>query len=295
MANRLDLHMHSNVSIDGQYMPRELMELCRESGLKTVSLTDHNSLRGIAEAQEAALEFGLNFIPGIELDCQYQGVDLHLLGYGIRPSTDFIEYEQELLKNERTAFAERIELVQELGIYFDVDKALELSVQGIVSGEMIAEIALKDGRNRSNPLLAPYRDGGSRADNPCINFYWDFCAQGKPCYIPMEYISLATAVGLINQAGGLSVLAHPGINIGLNKTILQGIVACGIQGIEVYSNYHDAATVAFFKRQAEELQLLKTMGSDFHGKTKPAVKLGTPHCPEEEEIHNSIRLTLGLS
>lgn len=293
MAKELDLHMHSSISIDGEYSPAELMQLCRARGLKTVALTDHNTMEGIAEAREAAEALGLELIPGIELDCQFQGVNVHLLGYGIQPSQGLAAYGQDLIEQEQAASSVRIRLVQELGISLDVDQVRALSRQGIVTGEVIAEVALGDKRNLHNPLLAPYREGGARSDNPYVNFYWDTCAQGKPAYVPVEFISLAEAVRLVKEAGGFPVLAHPGINIGVNGDLLRGIVGCGVEGIEVYSSYHDAATVAYYKAQAEAYNLLKTLGSDFHGKTKPAVQLGGIDCPEEAAISAGIRRALG--
>lgn len=104
MANQLDLHMHSNISNDGEYSPSELMLLCYQNGLKTVSLTDHNSVRGIAEAQESAKKLGIEFTTGIELDCQFEGTNLHLLGYGIDPMVDdFERNEMDILNKEQDA------------------------------------------------------------------------------------------------------------------------------------------------------------------------------------------------
>lgn len=293
MANKLDLHMHSSISLDGQYSPEELMGLCLGRELETVALTDHNSIRGIPLARQAAAELGIQFISGIELDCQFQGVNLHLLGYGINLTEALAAVEEEVLAKERAVSGRRIELLQGLGISIDQAAVQDLSHEGIVTGEMIAEVALAKG-NDNNHLLSPYRPGGSRSDNPYVNFYWDFCAQGKPAFLPVEYISLEVGIKLLKDAGGLSVLAHPGINIGRDLSILRGICASGIQGIEVYSSYHDGETVEFYRTQAEKLGLLKTLGSDFHGKTKPAVKLAGLSCPEEVEVLSTLRRALGL-
>jgi predicted metal-dependent phosphoesterase TrpH len=287
MANKLDLHMHSNKSNDGEFSPSKLMLLCKQNGLKTVALTDHNSVKGVAAAKESAKELGLEFISGIELDCQYEGCNLHLLGYGIDPTLEEIENnEQDVLKKEQEASVNLVKLVGDLGIHFEIEKVLELSVEGVVTGEMIAEVALEDERNQNNKLLECYRKGGMRSDNPYVNFYWDFCSQGKAAYVPVQFISLYEAVKLIKKAGGIAVLAHPGINIDKDQKKLDGIVACGIDGIEVYCSYHNDKLVAFYNDQAERYHLLKTMGSDFHGRTKPAIKLGNMQCELETEIYN---------
>jgi len=288
MGNRLDLHMHSNISADGEYSPSQLIALCYKRGLNTVSLTDHNSIGGNAEAQKTAEELGIEFISGIELDCLHNGVNLHLLGYGIDiTATDLIANEDDVLQKEKAASASLIRLVQEQGIVVDTDKVMDLSIQGVVTGEMIAEVALGDSRNIDNPLLQPYRENGLRSDNPYVNFYWDFCSQGKPAHVPIDFISLPEAVAMVKGAGGTAVLAHPGKNIGLDSKLLEGIIACGIHGIEVYSSYHEDSTIAYYYEQAEKYNLLKTMGSDFHGKTKPSIKLGTMVCPQEAEIYRT--------
>ncbi len=279
MVNQLDLHMHSNISNDGEYTPSQLMQLCKQHGLKTVALADHNSVRGVGEAQKSADELGMEFIRAIELDCQFEGVNLHLLGYGIDPTVpEFEKNEMDILKKEQDASSKLIHLVQDLGIHLEIEKVLDLAIEGVVTGEMIAEVALEDKRNQNNPLLGPYRKNGKRSDNPYVNFYWDFCSQGKPAYVPIQFLGLNEAIQLIRKARGIAVLAHPGINIGQDQKILGSIVSCGIDGMEVYSSYHDENMAAFYNKQAEQFHLLKTIGSDFHGKTKPAIRLGSMSC-----------------
>ncbi len=293
MVNQLDLHMHSNISNDGEYTPSQLMQLCKQHGLKTVALSDHNSVRGIGEAQKSANELGIEFIRAIELDCQFEGVNLHLLGYGIDPTvSEFEKNEMDILKKEQDASSKLIHLAQDLGIHFEIERVLDFAIEGVVTGEMIAEVALEDIRNQNNPLLEPYRKNGKRSDNPYVNFYWDFCSQGKPAYVPIQFLGLNEAIQLIRKARGIAVLAHPGINIGQDQKILESIVSCGIDGMEVYSSYHDENMVAFYNKQAEKFHLLKTMGSDFHGKTKPAIKLGSMSCQEEINIYQQFKKKL---
>lgn len=293
MVNQLDLHMHSNISNDGEYTPSQLMQLCKQHGLKTVALADHNSVRGIGDAQKSADELGIEFIRAIELDCQFEGVNLHLLGYGIDPTVpEFEKNEMDILKKEQEASSKLIHLVQDLGIHLEIEEVLDLAIEGVVTGEMIAEVALEDKRNQNNPLLEPYRKNGKRSDNPYVNFYWDFCSQGKPAYVPIQFLGLNEAIQLIRKARGIAVLAHPGINIGQDQKILESIVSCGIDGMEVYSSYHDENMVAFYNKQAEQFHLLKTIGSDFHGKTKPAIRLGSMSCHEEIDIYQQFKKKL---
>lgn len=99
----------------------------------------------------------------------------------------------------------------------------------------------------------------------------------------MEFMSLSDAIDLIHAAGGIAVLAHPGNNVKEDEELLHNIVQTGIVGIEVYSSYHSPEQIEFYSRQSEEYGLIKTLGSDFHGKTKPSIKLGSVACQNSEE------------
>jgi len=280
----LDLHMHSSISNDGEFSPKRLMELCSQNQLKVVALADHNSVRGIKEAKTYADKFEIELISAIELDCTFRGVDLHVLGYGIDPTYgEFEEIEQSVEEQERTASKKRIDLVESIGINFEYDEVMNLSKNGVVTGEMIAEAALKDDRNKNNLLMKPYYPGGKRSDNPYVNFYWDICSMGKGAYVQMEFISLFKAVKLIYDSGGIPVLAHPGNNIKEDKELLNDIVSAGVIGMEVYSSYHSKAQMEFYADIADKNGLIKTLGSDFHGKTKPSIKLGSVNCQDSEE------------
>ncbi|MDY5465173.1 MAG: PHP domain-containing protein, partial [Megasphaera elsdenii] len=83
METWLDLHMHTKYSMDGQFEPADLMRQCAQAGVTTVAVTDHDSVRAIPEARDEAARLGLNLVPGIEISCQYEGKNFHLLGYGI--------------------------------------------------------------------------------------------------------------------------------------------------------------------------------------------------------------------
>jgi 3',5'-nucleoside bisphosphate phosphatase len=275
MEKWLDLHMHSSYSTDGEIAPSALMSACAAAGLKTVALTDHNSVRGVYQAKASGKGLGLEVISGIEIDCKYEGCELHLLGYGIDEHADiFADIEKDVHEQELCMSAELMERVLSLGIFFDKNVVGKLAVQGVINAEMIAEAALADIRNAQNKLLAPFRFGGDRSDNPFVNFYWDFCSQGKPAYVPMEYISLNAAIRAIKENNGAAILAHPGINIGQNQSFAQSIVEQGIDGIEAYSNYHDEKTTNFYEQFCLKNNILATTGSDFHGKAKPSIHLG---------------------
>lgn len=280
---RIDLHMHSTFSSDGDYSPANLVESCAGAGVSTIALTDHNSTRGVLEIKTLAGQYAIEVIPAIELDCQHKGINLHLLGYWIDPGHPvFQKIESAVLAMEQLASQELIRKISALGIELDLEELDQLAFHGVTTGEMIAEVALRQSSNRSHPLLQPYYRDGARSDNPFVNFYWDLCSQGKPAYVPMYFMSLDDAVAAVAQAGGVPVLAHPGINIGQDEPKLADIIKAGVKGIETFSSYHDPATTGFFRQMAEKYNLAMTCGSDFHGKTKPNIKIGSVACDQLE-------------
>lgn len=281
--SKIDMHMHSTISLDGEYRPKELARLCMEEGLEVVALSDHNSVRGVLEFQEESARYGIQVIPAIELDCTYEDLNLHLLGYGVDCSDPFfLENENHILEQMRDSSKKQMEIIFEAGILFDEAAVMKLAPDGIVVGEMIGEAAIHDVRNQENPLITPYLPGGSRSDNPYVNFYWDYFSQGKIAFLPIHYPTFYEAVDSIKKAGGFAVIAHPGQTVKKDEDRIRAMHASGACGMEVYSSYHTPEDVAYYRNLADELQMMKTMGSDFHGKTKPSVFLGKTYGEESE-------------
>ncbi len=273
--NTMDLHMHSNYSGDGTYRPARVMELCKEAGMKVVSLTDHDCVRGSQEAAARAKELGITFIPGVELNCRCQGKDLHLLGYGIdSENPQMAELEVQVREKYQNVVWERYRKLLELGIYFDEEEIKEISKKEKVSIHDITGAALKEERNRKHPLMKELFPGGSRSDNPLLNFYWDICASGKPAYVKVNHISFEEAYDLIKEMGGVAVLAHPGQSIGENPELIRYMVDYGLAGIEINCSYHSEEQSRYYEKLGKEFGILKTMGSDFHGTLKPDVHIG---------------------
>lgn len=290
----IDLHLHSNHSRDGNYSPTELVNLCSKLGLKLISLADHNTVSGVVEAQRASWNTSLSVIPAVELDCYIEEVNLHVLGYGIDiHHPGFLDNEMDILQQEQTASRERIELIKKLGIHLDDQVVFGMTRTGIVTGEMIAEAAMNDRSNKGNPLLQPYLPGGEKSNSPYVHFYWDFCAQEKPAYVKINYLSLADTIRLTIESGGIPVFAHPGNNIKENRMLLDKIIACGVKGIEAFSSYHNSGQITFYLEYALKHNLLITCGSDFHGKTKPTIQPGSVPCDGyEDQIMNSMQMYL---
>lgn len=272
----IDLHMHSYYSDDGEFSPSELVEKCRICGIKVMSITDHNCVRGQEEGRTAALAAGITYVPGIEIDCVFEETNLHVLGYGIDyKSMDFTDIEDNIESQSVAASRKMLRVTQEMGF-----RVTELDMQELAKDnywkerwipEMFAEVLLNKPEYENHPMLLPYRPGGERSDNPYVNFYWDYYSQGKAGYVKMEYPGLEKAVDIIHGSGGRAVLAHPGVNLKGREEQLELIIRTGIDGIEAFSSYHSAQQCEYYYDAAQRHKLFVTCGSDYHGKTKPAI------------------------
>lgn len=284
MKNYIDLHMHSIYSDDGEFTPRELVLKCVEAGVRIMAIADHNSVKAIDEEKATCLEAGIICIPALEIDCTYQGINLHVLGYGIDHTRQDIQaLETNVYQQEVACSEQKLALTNQLGFQLEKADLERLSSNGVWTGEMFAEVLLGKEEYQDAELLKPYREGGRRSDNPFVNFYWDYYAQGKPCYTEIVYPSLEETIQLIHQAGGKAVLAHPGNNLKGCFERFDEMVALGLDGVEAFSSYHSPETINYFYQKGLAYGLLITSGSDFHGKTKPAIAINGSQCTIDQQ------------
>ncbi|WP_241147465.1 PHP domain-containing protein [Massilimicrobiota sp. An134] len=285
----IDLHMHSMYSDDGEYTPTQLVDMCHEAGVKIIAIADHNWVKANEEAKKHADELGMTYIPAIEIDCTYKGVNLHVLGYGIDNQEVFNQLGEDIEKQEIACSMKKLELTNALGFDLKKEQLDALSTNGVYTGEMFGEALLNDSRYDDHELLKPYRQGGERSDNPYVNFYWDYYAQGKPCYTEIHFPTLEETIQLIHQHGGVALLAHPGNNLKGQFELFDEMVALGLDGVECFSSYHTTETNEYFYNKAKELNVLYTCGSDFHGKTKPSIHLGENGCLNPQEMEDCLK------
>lgn len=285
----IDLHMHSMYSDDGEFTPTQLVDMCHDAGVKIMAIADHNWIKANKEAANRCKELGMIYIPAIEIDCTYKGINLHVVGYGIDGSEVFNKLGESIETQEQTCSLKKLELTNKLGFELTKDQLDALSTNGVYTGEMFAEALLKDPRYNDSDLLEPYREGGDRSDNPYVNFYWDYYAQGKPCYTEIKFPTLEETIKLIKEHGGISVLAHPGNNLKGQFEVFDEMIKLGLDGVECFSSYHPEEVNKYFYNKAKELNVLYTCGSDFHGKTKPAIHLGGNGCDVPEEVEDNLK------
>lgn len=277
---KIDLHIHSNFSDDGELEVEDIVKLSIDQGMEAISICDHNSTRGVKRAIEYGNANGVEVIPGIEIDCTYNSIDLHVLGYFIDyDNLVFEQLEEDIFRQEKEAGIKRIRKLKEnTGLKIDEKEVLEKANGQTITGELIAEVLLGKEENINNEMLRPYLRGGNRSDMPYVNFYWDFFSQDKIAYVPINYISLREAINIIKNSGGVPVIAHPGNNLKNNMDMIDSIIMEGICGIEAFSTYHTLEQTDYFYKKALEHNILVTCGSDFHGKNKPNIKIGECGC-----------------
>ena len=290
---KADLHIHSLHSNDGEYSIPEIIKFCIESEVDTFSITDHNSVGGSREAMQLTTDVeGIDFIPGIEIDCNYRGTDLHLLGYQVDlRGGDFDTLIKRMRQMHMDATPQLISNLEQLGIFIDGDELMKKSGGEPPTGELFAEVLLQKPEQQANPLLRPYFTGGERSDMPLINFYLDFFAQGKPAYVKIEHLDFHDAVALVRSNGGIPVVAHPGLNLEGREELVNELMDNGAAGLEVFNNYHNNKQVAYFAGETSRRGALMTCGSDFHGKNKPLISIGQYNFMEKHREYLDRSLT----
>ncbi|MFO7839410.1 MAG: PHP domain-containing protein [Desulfosalsimonadaceae bacterium] len=264
---RVDLHIHSTAS-DGSFSPREIVRLARERGIRAIALTDHDSVEGIKELQHSETCQDIELLTGVEISTappqsvNYSG-SLHLLGYGMNVEDDALA---ECLQKQQRARTERtpkiISRLRELGFAASYGEIRETAGSQHVERPHIAAWMVAKGYAAS------------------MDEAFDcYLGLGKPAYVKKPRVPVADAIGQIRAAGGLAVLAHPGLlevgGTAAYEQLVVELMSMGLQGIEVYYSKHTRQQRAFFREMADKLGLLVTGGSDFHGDAAPEIELGT--------------------
>ena len=247
MTELCDLHTHSTFS-DGMLSPSELVKMATGKGLAAIALSDHDNLDGFGELSEVGAEQGVEVISGVELSCEQNGRDLHILGYGVSPdNSDF----QAVLKRFRDTREERglkiIEKLSELGVELDAKVVLANAGNGALGRPHIAKALV---------------EGGHVSDFP--QAFEKYIGEGCPAHVDKYKMSPKEAVSHIHDAGGLAFVAHPGFYLD-DLEAFEDLIAGGFDGIEVYHPHHNRETITQLLRIAESHDVLVSGGSDFHG------------------------------
>lgn len=271
--NLVDLHIHSNASHDGELSPGHIVKIAAQKGIKALAITDHNTIAGVKDAKIAGEQMGVEVLSGVEIDCSYKDVIVHVAGYMFDENNDvFNKIEEFMTNSEKEVSVKRVEILNSLGMPITPDEMFKVVPSGRFTGPFIAKQILTKPEAKDMPMLKKYFT--DEAPNPYSDFYWDFIAPGKPAFVPMKYYSLKEVVEFIEGAGGIAVLAHPGAVISHCTHYIEGIAKAGVRGIEVYCSYHSPQEIEFYLGKASEFNLVPTLGSDFHGYVKPKIEIG---------------------
>lgn len=243
-----DLHVHSTAS-DGLLTSGELLLRAEEMGLSGLAITDHDTVKGIEEAYTflAAHPTSLQFIPGIEMNTEVEENEVHILGY-------FIDYHNSRLLH-------RLEEIKEARWDRARKMVFRLKSMGLtISFEQVEKLAQGDLIGRPHVARALTEKGYVFSVKEAFD---KFIGKGRPAYVPRYKFMPREAIHLIKGAGGVPILAHPGLL--RDKELVHEIIDLGVAGLEVYYPEHTSQQVDEFLQICQQLNLLVTGGSDFHG------------------------------
>lgn len=257
-----DLHLHTNFS-DGTWTPEELVLQAQKSGLSCLAVTDHDTVEACARAAAACAAVKMEFIPGAELTAELDETELHILGY-------FLDTKNEKLLARIAKFQQ----VRQRRIHEMVERINQLNVP--LKAESVFELANCRSPGRPHVARAMVKDGYVRNLDEAFE---RFLKKGRPAWVPKFKISAVEAMELVHQAGGLAIMAHPGLN--RTDSIIPGLVAAGLDGIECFHTKHSTAMSERYLEIADKYNLLVTGGSDCHGFSKGKPLIGTVKLPYE--------------
>ena len=271
---QVDLHLHTTHS-DGNLTPTELVDLCARRGLRIISVTDHDSTEGLAEALEAVNRHpDLTIIPGVELSTDVSDSEVHLLGYFVDYQDAEFQDQMRLLRDARhDRGREMVDRLRELGVAISWERVQELSDGGAIGRPHIAQAMVEQG------YVEYPRDAFDK-----------YIGRNGPAYVGRVRLTPVGAVKMVVRAGGLPVMAHPNFymagygdaDIADLKRMLGELKDAGLVGIEVHYKNYTEDEVALFSRVAAELGLVECGGTDYHASANPdEVEPGTVGPPLE--------------
>lgn len=245
------MHTHSTRS-DGTTSPADNVALAAGEGLGGLALTDHDTTAGWDEAEAACRRHGLLFVPGLELSTELAERSVHLLGYFVDADYQPLVEECDRLRFERLRRARAtVDKLATLGVDIDLDDVVARAGTAPIGRPHLAAAMVAAG-------VVPDLDAA----------FDHYLRDGGPAYVPKHALSPADGVGLIRRAGGVAVLAHPGVSTRdapVDLALLDELVAAGLAGVEADHAAHDESARAYWRNAARERNLYVTGSSDFHG------------------------------
>jgi len=257
-----DLHLHTQFS-DGTFTPEELVLRAQKAGLACIALTDHDSVEGCERAAAACAEVKMEFISGAELTAEHEDTEVHILGY--------------FLDTKNTVLLDRIGKFQAVRQNRINEMCAALNKLGIpLKAESVFALANCKSPGRPHVARALVKE---KLIGNLDEAFEKYLKKGRPAWVPKTKMSALEGVELIHQAGGLAVMAHPGLN--RTDDIIPDLVKAGLDGIECFHTKHSTVMSERYLEIAEKYDLLVTGGSDCHGFSKKQPLIGTVKLPYE--------------
>lgn len=248
---KFDLHLHTTAS-DGTDSPQKLVSIAAAKGFQVIAVTDHDTMSGVSEAVEAGKRLGVRVIPGVEISAG-GATEVHVLGYAIAKPEKLIGVLEDMRAQRSKRMKQMVFKLNQMGIPISLQRVTGMAQESVgrshLARLLVEERFVKDVREAFNRYLAP----------------------GRPAYVEREKLTVSQAIALIDSAGGIPVIAHPGQNHGdcfWLKERFAELKDVGLKGIECYHMAHSQQQTIMFHRIAKELGLLVTGGSDYHGMIK---------------------------
>jgi 3',5'-nucleoside bisphosphate phosphatase len=251
LTEKYDLHSHSYYS-DGKLSPVDVMTLAHENGVTTCALTDHDNINGLPEAQAKADALGIRLISGIELSCTWQKNELHMVGLNFDPNDAAFQAHLQIQQQCRLHRAEKIaERLAMLGFSNALAGARKHAGSQTIGRPHFAQHLVEIG-----------------AVKDLQKAFTKYLGNGKSAFVPVPWVGLMTAIKWVQDAGGVTVLAHPPrykLTKGQLKRLLNAFKEGGGDAIEVVSGTHTQDEIAQLALHCQRLDLHASVGSDFHG------------------------------
>lgn len=244
---RADLHIHTSMS-DGYFSPSQVVRMAGSAGLDVIAITDHNTIAGLLEGRRIARELNVSFISAVELTSTIPEVgEIHLLGYGFdTTNAALIEAFEHVRQLKRKQILKIVENLGQEGINIRFEDVLRQAESCYVGRQHVARALL----SKKNPL--------SRHE-----IFQTYIGREGKAYAQMAPFAPEEAIATISAAGGVTVLAHPSID--LVDRCIRRLVEAGLGGLEVYRPQCQGNELLYLEMVAEDLGLIATGGSDWHG------------------------------
>lgn len=256
----VDMHVHT-IASDGTFTSEEVVRRAKSFGMKSIAITDHDTVDGLEEGKKIAAEIGIEFIQGIEISCNIDNLEVHILGYFLNLNDEKFLAELEELKKAREKRNKKVvEKLEKCGIVIDIEKVKNMAPGNIISRVHIANYLVKI--------------GAATSKNDAFEKY---LGKTGVAYVLKENFPPERAVKMLHANGAFISMAHPKLitqNDGLLENMIAELKKIGLGGLEAIYSTFTPSEKRKYKKMAKRHSLLVTGGSDFHGANREGIDIG---------------------